>query len=329
MGHESSSLLAQFADGDAAKGKSAGQSDQDVECAEAVRRDWSHAVASALQPVVGEMLDVDGETFAEPFRRLADRTPAPVNVAERRDLKARFMEFALRLGSDFHARFHPTTRVTCRFLPVESTARIWFDSVADPRELLKAWASAYALEFARHHSTPVAWKAARELRKRCAQPADIQGLAVAIGASRAALMRDFDRTFGMTPGEYHARVRLAHGLTELRNRDTKVEHAARLAGFASVKNFNRAVSRHTAMMPSQIRGLPDAWFKRLLENNLQADPVLLAVRRKKQPANVRTTREVHLYQPVNSTNDVQVKMNAIPRQRIPSKRRAGNIVGAV
>lgn len=48
--------------------------------APAVRGRWSHAVASALQPVVGEILDVDGATFAEPFKRLARRMPSPANV---------------------------------------------------------------------------------------------------------------------------------------------------------------------------------------------------------------------------------------------------------
>ena len=218
-----------------------------------IRDSWSHAVASALQPVVGEILDLDAETFAEPFNRLADRTPPPANVAERRDLKARFVEFTQRLGIDFHAWHHRTTPLSCGFRPIESAARIWFDSQTDPRRLLTVWASTYAAEFARHHPFPPAWRAARILRERFAQPADIQGVARAVGASRSALDEHFSRTFGMPPIAYHGRVRAAHGLTELRNRDTKVEDAARRAGFASVKNFNRSVRHYTAMTPSQVR----------------------------------------------------------------------------
>ncbi len=253
--------------------------------ATSVRDVWSHAVASALQPVVGEILDVDGETFAEPFKRLADRTPPPASIAERRDLKARFVELAQQVGTDFHTLFHRTrlhrtrcrrtTPVTCGFLAIESSARIWFDSTTDPRQLLTAWASAYATEFARHHPLPPAWRAARILRQRVAQPAGIQGIALAIGASRSALDPDFKRMFGMTPIEYHARVRLAHGLTELRDRGTKVEDAARRAGFASVKNFNRAARHYTAMTPSQVRRLTPAEFARLLLNELQTDPAVL------------------------------------------------------
>jgi AraC-like DNA-binding protein len=278
MEHESPSLLTRFTDADAQKGRS-GRPDSECEldeAAPAIRRNWSHAVASAMQPVVAEILDVDGETFAEPFRRLADRTPAPVTALERHELKARFMEFALRLGSDFHSRFHRKTPMTCRFLPVESTARIWFDSVTDPRRLLTVWAATYGEEFARHHPLPLEWKAARALRQRFAQSADIQGIAVAIGTSRAVLVRHFERAFGMTPRAYHARGRLAYALTELRNRETKVEDAARLAGFASVKNFNRAVNSYTALTPSQIRRLPSAEFERLLQNELQTDPLVLA-----------------------------------------------------
>ena len=110
------------------------------------------------------MLDADCDNFAEPFRRLAERTPPPVNIPERLELKARFMEFSLRLGSDFHTMFHRTTPHACQFHPIESTARLWFDSATDPRLLLTIWATTYVTEFARHHPTPPAWKAARVLR---------------------------------------------------------------------------------------------------------------------------------------------------------------------
>jgi methylphosphotriester-DNA--protein-cysteine methyltransferase len=81
------------------------------------------------------------------------------------------------------------------------------------------------------------------LRARCALAADIQGIQRAVGASRSALDASFWRTFEMTPSAYHARVRLTHGLSGLRDPLTKAEEAARLAGFASVKNFSRAERR--------------------------------------------------------------------------------------
>ena len=188
------------------------------------------------------------------------------------------MEFSLRVGSDFHTQFSRTTPHTCQFHPIESTARLWFDSSTDPRILLTIWATTYATEFARHHPTPPAWKAARVLRQRVARPADISGIAAAVGASRSSLVISFKRTFAMTPSEYHARVRLAYGLSELRRGGTKVEDAARQAGFASVKNFNRAVRTYIAMKPSEARELPCQAFERLLrnENELLTDPSALA-----------------------------------------------------
>ncbi len=221
-------------------------------------------MASALQPVVGEILDVDGARFAEPFKRLARRVPSPANVAERRELKARLAEFTQRMGMDFHAWFHRGEPLSCDFHPVERTAAIWFDADADPRRLLTIWASTYADAFARHHPVPPVWEGfARLLRETCAQPADIQGIARAIGASRKELDDSFWRTFGLTPSAYHRRVRLVHGLSQVRHRGTKVETAAGMAGFASVKNFNRAVRRHTAMTPPQIRHLSRAAFEEL------------------------------------------------------------------
>jgi methylphosphotriester-DNA--protein-cysteine methyltransferase len=116
------------------------------------------------------------------------------------------------------------------------------------------------------------------LRARCAQAADIQGIARAVGASRSALDASFWRTFEMTPSAYHARVRLTHGLSGLRDPLTKAEEAARLAGFASVKNFNRAVRQHTAMTPSEVRELRGAEFEGLLRSKLQTDLAVLAER---------------------------------------------------
>jgi AraC-like DNA-binding protein len=240
-----------------------------------------------MQLVDGEIIDAECDSFAEVFERLAERTPEPANVPERLELKWRFMELTERVGSDFHDMFHRTIAVPCAFLSIESTARIWFDSVTDPRQLLAAWASTYAAEFARHHALPPAWKAARALRQRFAQPADIGRVAWAAGASRSALDAGFKRTFGMAPVAYHARVRLAHGLTELRDRATKVDDAARLAGFASVKNFNRAVGHYTAMTPSDVRGLPRADFERLLRNELLTDSAALAARTRGQRPEAR------------------------------------------
>jgi AraC-like DNA-binding protein len=243
-----------------------------------VRPDWSHAVASALQRVVGQVLDADGEDFAHAFHRLAASTPSPANVIERRELRARFMEFTLRLGSDFHAMAHRWAAEQCHFRPIESTAHIWFDSSSDPRSLLTVWASAYAAEFRKYHPIPLAWRAARVIERQFAEDLGTAQIARQLGASTSTLVRRFTGSLGLTPVEYRTRVRLVRGFTDLRQQRSKVEDVARTVGFASAKNFNRAARKYARLTPSAVRDLSDTAFQGLLNHELQIDTLTLARR---------------------------------------------------
>jgi AraC-like DNA-binding protein len=241
-----------------------------------VRPIWSHAVASALQRVVGEILDADAERFADAFRRLALCTPEPANIIECRELHARYMEFTLRVGSDFHAMAHRISPIgDCQFLPLESTTRIWFDGRSDPRLLLTMWATAYAAGFAQHHPTPLAWHAARLLGQRFAESLATVDVARELGASTSTLVRRFTDSFGLTLVEYRARTWLVRAFTELRERGAKVDDAARSVGFASVKNFNLASKKYARLNPSAVRQLSGAEFRRLVTHELQIDAATL------------------------------------------------------
>jgi AraC-like DNA-binding protein len=218
---------------------------------------------------------VDAARLVETFRRVGCALPEPVSVIERMELRFRLMEFTLRIGADFHTLYHARFGdVPCVFRPLE-TGRIWFDRMDDSRRVMIEWASSFAASFAACHTMPPAWRAAALLRARVAEPAGLRRLAADVGASRAAVLRGFRDAFGLTPHAYHARVRLRHALTELRAGPTKVAAAAHAAGFRSVKNFNRAARIHTGCPPSEIRGLAEADFGRLLAGLLCVEPDVL------------------------------------------------------
>jgi len=130
----------------------------------------------------------------------------------------------------------------------------------------------------RAHPLPPAWKAARILQRRMAQPPDIGRFTIEVGASRSALDRRFREMFGLAPVAYHTRVRVRHGLMELRAGSTKVADASRAAGFASVKNFNRAVKACTRLLPSEVRAMSHNTFKQLLVRELLIEPAALKKR---------------------------------------------------
>jgi AraC family transcriptional regulator len=104
-------------------------------------------------------------------------------------------------------------------------------------------------------------------------------LATEVGASPSTLIRAFKQMFGLPPHAYHARVRLRHGLSELRNGPTKVADAGRAAGYASSKNFNRAARHYTGLKPSEVRALSEPMFGRLLTDLLCVDPDVLRKRK--------------------------------------------------
>jgi AraC-like DNA-binding protein len=235
-----------------------------------VRAEWSYRLASILQATIGDVMNLDGDDFEAPFRLLAGRVPTPVNVSERLILKSLRMEFALRIGDEFHVRYHRRWPGACRFMAIECVARVWFDASTDPRSTLTQWASAYADVFSRHHQLPAAWKAARVLLQRPEGRVCISKLAREVGVSRSSLVKGFGRIFGISPFEYHTRVRLRCFVRRLRESSDKVSCVGEEAGFRSAKVY-RSLRKVTGQTPSTVRAMTPNQFDRMLNGPLQTD----------------------------------------------------------
>jgi AraC-like DNA-binding protein len=72
----------------------------------------------------------------------------------------------------------------------------------------------------------------------------------------------------MTIGQYQGRLRLRHGIIDLRACDSKVDDVARMLGYRSPKNFYGVLKDQTGLTPSEVRNLTESAVRRLLDVTL-------------------------------------------------------------
>jgi len=147
-----------------------------------------------------------------------------------------------------------------------------------PGTTLDTWMTSYVERFSAYHSEAIALRAAWLLQKRHAESLDLDTLARALGSKHRTLVRLFARVVGLPLSRYHMRVRIRQVAIELRNPLSKVEMVAQEAGYKSSHNCYQALRTCTGLLPSQVRHLSAREFERLLNSDLQIDPVTLTRR---------------------------------------------------
>jgi transcriptional regulator GlxA family with amidase domain len=90
-----------------------------------------------------------------------------------------------------------------------------------------------------------------DLRRRWS----VQGLAKAVGLSRAAFARRFARALGVSPIAYLAELRLARAAQRLSEGDQSLAEVAREVGYESEFAFSRAFKRSYGVPPAAYRRL--------------------------------------------------------------------------
>ena len=93
----------------------------------------------------------------------------------------------------------------------------------------------------------------RHLHERADGTLAIGALAARLGVSPSSFSRSFRRRFGITCGEYIARVRIARAGRELIACDRPIADIAFAAGFANLANFNRRFRSIHHMTPREFR----------------------------------------------------------------------------
>lgn len=91
------------------------------------------------------------------------------------------------------------------------------------------------------------------LAQRFAQDLRISELAAALAVSHATLLRRFERSLGMTPGDYARRLRVESGKRMLQSTRRPIEQVAVMVGYADVRAFRAVFKAHTGMSPTEFR----------------------------------------------------------------------------
>jgi AraC-like DNA-binding protein len=224
------------------------------------------------------------DEFPEALSAFAATLPVPRSPAEDVLLRDRVFSSAVAAGIDFHLRYHRVFKGDCPSSPVEGAAWL-LEPLHKPRpevpirEVIDRWTAEYLAVFDRHHRWPAASRAAGIIRKEAARPLTMVALARLTGASRAALIRDFRRFYGMSLREYRMRVRIRSILQELRAPGSNIDALARESGYRSAKSFYAAVRTLTGLTPAGIRGLSESELEALLRDGLHVPQGLAGTRR--------------------------------------------------
>src|SRR5690349_5800328 len=127
--------------------------------ASAIRPEWSFALATTCQLVVGQTLEADRDGFATAIKKFGESLPVPTNSVERAFLHDRVFNVATRAGHHFHKRFHEVIAAApCLRSPVDETVHLWPSSEDDPSVVLQGWVDRYLRVFDESHEWPVAVK---------------------------------------------------------------------------------------------------------------------------------------------------------------------------
>ncbi len=87
------------------------------------------------------------------------------------------------------------------------------------------------------------------------RPLSLEELSKIAGVSRGHLVRGFRTAVGITPGEYHRRVRLNRSARMLADERTSIARIATEAGFVDQAHLSNAFKKFTGMTPNEFRSV--------------------------------------------------------------------------
>lgn len=179
---------------------------------------------------------------------------SPPTHADSLALRSVLLRYAGQLTRFVHRAQGPCRRRGCACTTgrLEAAAlAVWMDDHDDPRQTFADWARDYARQIAAHPG-PVSARVASLLEKRLAGPPGLAEVAKTAGISRTLMSTAFKADYGVTPFEYHTRLRLRRAVALLREGE-KAREVARQSGYRSHKNFNLALREYTGLTPTAVR----------------------------------------------------------------------------
>ena len=121
------------------------------------------------------------------------------------------------------------------------------------RDVLRAWLRSVVRKPDDVPRLGLARAARRFIEARYTQSLSLDGIASALGCSRAGLCRAFSGAYAMAPISYVRHLRMAHAEELLLSTDLAVGHISEQCGFSDLAYFSRAFSEAHGLSPSAFR----------------------------------------------------------------------------
>ncbi|MGB2712862.1 MAG: AraC family transcriptional regulator [Vicinamibacterales bacterium] len=224
-----------------------------------IRPEWMYELRSIGQSFICRTWAAERLEFAEALGWLSEGLPEAESSQELDEMNSLLKLWAIEAARTFHARYHRRFgEKRCRESSVDLTLDAWTTATLDPHGRLASWATAFLSTFNRTHPPCPCERAAAILRSRFRTPPSVDVLAAAVGCSKSVLTRSFRQCYGMTPGEYVARLRLLWFTDAAPGSTRSCAELAADAGYSSYHNLSDALWSHTGLTPGQVRSLSDA-----------------------------------------------------------------------
>jgi len=238
------------------------------------RTDWAYAVVTAAQRLVCDLFEAQREQFEAALRRFASSCPEAGTRVEALWLRNEIALTAERAAVHLH-RSCSTCLAHDRKQPARRPPVDWMDLRRSSRFLILAWLLSTLRIFDQTHDCALPIRAASILKRGRPSAHNLEAVASKLEIGPHTLVRRFEQRYGLSPAEYHRRVRARIGIRALRDGMLKVDAAARRAGFDSAASLYRVLHALVGLTPSDIRQLDETALIQLWDGQLQTDPARL------------------------------------------------------
>lgn len=205
-------------------------------------------------------------TFIPPQRMHSDRFISDVHALIVTIKSPRLQEACADLAGAAAAVQIPS--ILCASLREQIERELLADEVSSPlliaSFLLDLFGRVQSVSRARRRPPPLIESAVRYITDRDGYRLTAQQIAKALNVAPRTLSRHFEVHFGVSPGEFVARVRMSSAATSLRETRRPIGEISRELGFFDQAHFSRSFRRSFGMSPREYRRLADT---------LKRDPV--------------------------------------------------------
>jgi AraC-like DNA-binding protein len=216
------------------------------------KTEWSVAAGNQLQIMAGDVLLSDVFDLQRVVTRHIRLLPQPLTVTDEVILRALVFEFAIELIQYCHTArgIDPSCHCARTLLPLRQAATT---NEAGFCALFLRWTDEFFLRYREAHPPTAVETAARYIRLTPKERWTATRLGPLVRLPARRLERGFVASFGIGVYEYVRLVRVCLAVPLVLANRTTIEAVAADVGYASKKDFYRAVRRTVGVTPARLR----------------------------------------------------------------------------